>query len=66
MSQIEIIARLESQMGTVHSGAYEAMKSSIVEIKRLQIIIDKAKQESELIELNGKPMVAVPYWFMRS
>lgn len=66
MSQIVVIGLLESQMGTVHSGAYEAMKSSIVEIKRLQAIIDKAKQESELIEHNGKSMVAVPYWFVKS
>jgi hypothetical protein len=66
MSQTEIIARCEAQMGVVHSGAYEAMKSAIVEIKRLQTIIDKAKKESELIEHNGKPMVAVPYWFIKS
>lgn len=36
------------------------------EIERLQNVIRRAKQESELIQYEGKSVVAVPYWFMKS
>lgn len=36
------------------------------EIERLSDVIQRAKQESELIEHKGKTMIAVPYWFMKS
>lgn len=36
------------------------------EIARLQEIVQKAKQESELIQHNGRTVIAVPYWFMKS
>jgi hypothetical protein len=36
-----------------------------VEISRLKGIISKAKAESELITLNDKPMIAIPYWFIK-
>ena len=36
------------------------------EIERLTEVVRRAKQESELIQYNGKSVVAVPYWFMKA
>lgn len=40
--------------------------SLAAEVKRLQGVVLRAQQESELIERNGKPALAVPYWFIKS
>lgn len=40
--------------------------SLAMEVKRLQGVVRRAQQESELIERNGKPALAVPYWFIKS
>lgn len=37
-----------------------------VEIKRLRDIITRAQKESQLVEHGGKPMLLVPYWFVKA
>lgn len=36
------------------------------EVKRLQSVVRRAQQESELIEHKGEPALVVPYWFIKS
>ena len=36
------------------------------ELRRLTDIINRAKAESEFVEIRGRSMVAVPYWFIKS
>lgn len=42
-----------------------ATKAS-VEIERLQAIVRRAQQESDLIEHRGNPALAIPYWFINA
>ena len=63
---MDAVATPELQQETVHGAAYEAMTAAQVEIRRLRSIIDRAKQESELIQYGGKSVLVIPYWFMKS
>ena len=45
---------------------YQSLISDQLEKIRLRNIIDQAKRESELVELKGRQMIAVPYWFIKT
>ncbi len=36
------------------------------EVRRLQGLVQRARDESELVEHHGKPALVVPYWFINS
>lgn len=61
----QAIAACQSTSNTLNLRAAGA-HALAAEIERLRSVIRRTKQESELIQYNGKPVVAVPYWFMKS
>ena len=61
----QAIAACKSTVNTLNLHVAGA-KAMVAEIERLRDIIQRAKSESELISHQGKSVIAVPYWFIKS
>ena len=61
----QAIADCQNATNTLNLKA-EGAHALAAEIVRLRDVIGRAKRESELIQYNGRSLVAVPYWFMKS
>lgn len=59
MSETKNIAsRLEAQMSTVHSGAYEAMKAGVRELNRLDNVASEAREAcAKLLESSSADLL---------
>lgn len=62
----ELVEKAKFEMSTFERVSADTGAELIAEVERLRQIVERAKQESELIQYNGKSVVAVPYWFMKS
>lgn len=62
----ELVAKAKFELETFERVAAETGAELVQEVERLRDLLQRAKAESELIEHKGKPMVAVPYWFIKS
>lgn len=57
---------LNSQLRPSPEIARNVVSVLAAEVKRLQEVLQRAKQESELIQYDEKSVVIVPYWFMQT
>lgn len=68
----EVDSHLGLVMGTLESrernieNIQQESKRLQTEIDRLNDVLHRAKQESDLVQYNGKSVLAVPYWFLKA
>lgn len=62
----ELVAKAKYELHVFDRVAAETGVELVAEVERLREIISRAKQESELIQYQGRSVIAVPYWFLRS
>ena len=62
----ELIEKAKFELKTFERVSADTGVELVAEVERLREVLKRAKQESELIQYNGKSVVAVPYWFMKS
>ena len=60
-----VMGTLESRERNIETILEESARRQ-TEIERLTEVLRLAKQESELIQYNGKSVLAVPYWFLKA